>query len=77
MDIANDDCHALCKQKLNSGDYTLWQFLISISHTLGHITEEKDNISDFSNCPDSDYKIETNSNLICIVCIQKRQINVN
>ena len=40
QDIKNSERRSICKQKLSDGDYTPWQYLKAISHTIGSIKSD-------------------------------------
>ena len=71
-DVKNSELRSIYKQRLSDGDYTPWQYLKAISHTIGNITCETSTLVS-NDSEDSEEIIEpTPENSICVVCLAPR-----
>ena len=72
--IRNQEHRALLKQKLCVGEFTPWQFLQSISHTVGCLsTIQHTQLSDSEDSEDDPGEQNTNTpEHLCVVCLSPR-----
>ena len=68
-DIRNDELRKISKQKLSEGVYSPWQFLESLSYTIGNIKIPHNlALSDTKNSDEEDSTLTTMENS-CVVCL--------
>ena len=67
-DVTNEDLRLECKRKLQDGIYNPWQFLKSISNTIGNI----ENQDTFSSDSEDGIDESAASGNLCVVCLAPR-----
>ena len=72
QDIKNSERRSICKQKLSDGDYTPWQYLKAISHTIGSIKSDYTMISSDSEDNNEDNIERIVEDIKCVVCLAPR-----
>ena len=72
-DIKNEEQRIVFKQKLSDGQINPWEFLQSMSHTVGNIkTIPPSSESECSEGEDEDDDQNINTEPICVVCLSQR-----
>ena len=71
--VRNEEQRAFLKHKLSLGEFTPWEFLQAISHTIGTIPILHIQISDSEDSGDDTEEQNTNtSERLCVVCLSPR-----
>ena len=61
-----------CKEKLRNGTYTPWQYLQTISHTVGSVVTVETEFSDVESESESENDLNEISDNMCVVCLAVR-----
>ena len=71
-DIKNEEHRIVLKQKLSDGELNPWEFLQSMSHTVGNIKSQDFPPSSESEFSENEVDQNTNTESVCVVCLCQR-----